>query len=68
MGVANNHLEFMRLVAEMRKAQNEYFKFKYSATLQRAKGLERQVDEYLARHLKHGLESSADPVQQQLFD
>lgn len=49
MGVPNRQAEFIQLVADMRAAQKEYFKFRYSSTLQRAKHLEHQVDEHLAR-------------------
>jgi hypothetical protein len=52
MGVPNKQAEFMQLVADMRAAQKEYFKFRYSGTLQRCKHLEHQVDELLAR--QHG--------------
>lgn len=51
MGVPNKPAEFMQLVADMRAAQKEYFKFRYSGTLQRAKHLEHRVDEILARQL-----------------
>lgn len=37
--------EFVRLVAEMRQAQRDYFKSRSPEALERAKNLERQVDE-----------------------
>ena len=37
--------EFVKLVAEMRQAQKDYFKSRSPEALERAKNLERQVDE-----------------------
>lgn len=38
-------LDYVRLVAEMRQAQRDYFKSRSPEALERAKNLERQVDE-----------------------
>lgn len=37
--------ELARLVADMRRAQKEYFRTKSSGALERSKSLERQVDQ-----------------------
>ncbi len=58
MGVPNKQAEFMQLVADMRAAQKEYFRFRYTGTLQRCKQLEHQVDEHLARQ-----QCDRDPAQ-----
>jgi hypothetical protein len=36
--------ELAKLVAEMRRAQTEYFRTRSSASLEKSKGLEKQVD------------------------
>lgn len=44
-----NAKEFFDLVAQMRKAQKDYFKTRSAAYLEMSKGLERQVDAEIAR-------------------
>lgn len=44
-----NAKQFFDLVAQMRKAQKDYFKTRSAAYLEMSKSLERQVDEEIAR-------------------
>lgn len=44
-----NAKEFFSLVAEMRKAQKEYFKTRNQTVLQQSKALEKQVDAEIER-------------------
>lgn len=44
-----NAREFFYLTAQMRDAQNEYFRSRSSADLRRARALEREIDEEIRR-------------------
>lgn len=46
-----DHIDFVRLVAEMRTAQREFFRTRSTAALDRSRSLERRVDEALRREL-----------------
>lgn len=42
--------EFIDLVARMRQAQKDYFRYRQPSTLQLSKALERQVDSVIEQH------------------
>ena len=42
--------KFIKLVAEMRKAQKDFFKTRDSTYLRKSKALEKKVDEELQKH------------------
>lgn len=48
------HLEFVKLVREMREAQKSFFRGRLQTDLQRSKQLERQVDSELAKYITDG--------------
>lgn len=47
-----DHKEFIDLVANMRRAQKEYFEHRTNAALSSAKSLERKVDKVLAEGIR----------------
>jgi len=53
------HAKFVELIREMRFNQRQYFKHRTQGFLDKAKALEKQVDQYLA--------DTALPNQQKLF-
>lgn len=46
-------MQFFLLVAEMRKAQKDYFRARNHGALIRSRELERQVDGYIERGMKY---------------
>lgn len=60
-------LDFIKLVAEMRISQIEYFKYRTATRLQEAKRLEKKVDEEVKRLLNNNVEPPP-PTQQFLFE
>lgn len=61
-----NPQEFFNLVEEMRMQQKKYFSTRNTETLQKAKKLEWQVDEEIAR--VHAILERPQPQQLNLFD
>ncbi len=57
--------EFAILVRDMREAQKLYFKHRSSLTLEKARSLERKVDDYLR---KLNLPNNGGPKQSQMFN
>ncbi len=58
--------EFFDKVSEMRKAQKEYFSTRSSASLNRSKALEKEIDNEIAR-VNRILSGRKEPVQTELF-
>ena len=48
----NRTIDFRELVHKMRKAQKQYFKSRDRRDLQKAKELEKEVDDFLSRHFQ----------------
>lgn len=61
-----NPQEFFNLVEEMRMQQKKYFSTRNTETLQKAKKLEWQIDEEIAR--VHAILERPQPQQLNLFD
>ena len=58
--------EFFEKVSEMRDAQKEYFKTRSSASLNKSKNLEKEIDDEILR-VRKILSGRKDPVQGELF-
>lgn len=53
--------KFIKLVAEMRKAQKDFFKTRDSTYLKKSKALEKKVDEEIQKHFTN------EPPQEQQY-
>lgn len=60
-----NHTEFFKWVKKMRDSQKEYFRTRDNRILQRAKMLEKIVDELI---FEHQANNKQEPRQLNLFD